>query len=192
MKFLDSLQKSGDIIQACIESGISAEQYKELYDNRPGFKDSVNAILTGHSITLDEKIRQLGQYKLIELLEHGTTVHKQSKKVTFDENGEIYRQEIKTESVHFPTPEWAIKHAIAQRDEIENALIVLARESMIPVELVRRTLSELMQTKKNIRGLFGESQESTAELSQQAIVQAQAALLGLTTEQLSEASNRSQ
>lgn len=189
MKFLDCLQKSGDIIQACVESGISAQQYQDLYNTQAGFKDSVNAILTGHSLTLDEKIRQIGQYKLIELLENGTTVHKQSKKVTLDENGDLYRQEIKTESIHFPTPEWAIKHAIAQRDDVENALITLARESMIPVELVRRTLSELMQSKKNIRGLFGESQDSTAELSQQAIVQAQAALLGIDAEQLTEASN---
>lgn len=184
MKFLNCLQKTGDIIQACVESGLSAEQYQDKLKNEPGFADSVNSILTNHSLTIDRKIQQIGKEKFLELLEHGSTVHKQSRRVIYDDTGEICRQELKTEAMHFPTPEWAIKHAMSQSSDVENALMVLAQESMIPQDIVRKALSVMMQSKKDIRGLLGESGDNTAELSQQAIVEAQAALLGLTPDQL--------
>ncbi len=189
MDFLSALQKTGDVVEACIASRLSAEQFQQKIKNDADFENAVNTILINHELSIDRRIAALGKVKVLDLLEHGSTVHRQKKRVTYDGEGELIKSEVQTESVHFPTPEWVIKYALGQRDKVEQALITLAEESLIPREKVRQIMGLLVESKRNVRAALGESQVSNEQLSQQAITQAQAELLGISIEQLVGAAN---
>lgn len=183
MRFLTELQKSGDVVEACVKSGISAKEYQEQYAKNEQFRREVDTILTGHDLALDSKIARLGKQKFLDLLENGSTVHRSRKRIIYDEDNEVKQTDVTMETVSFPTPEWAIKAAI-QKSSIEDALMVLAEESLIPRDKVRAILGAIVESKSHIRQLMGESSTSAEELSRAAITQAQADLLGISVDRL--------
>lgn len=184
MDFLMALRNTGDVVEACVASKLSAEQFQNKLKTDVGFKESVDTILLDHELSIDRRIAALGKAKVLDLLEHGSTVHRQKKRMVYDGEGELIRSEVQTESVHFPTPEWVIKYALGQRDKVEQALITLADEALIPREKVRHIMALLVESKRNVRAALGEAQQTNEQLSRQAITQAQAELLGISIEQL--------
>jgi len=94
--------------------------------------------------------------------------------------------DVTTESLESGAPEWAIRAAI-QRTEIEDALTVLASESLLPTDTVRAVMSQLTKSRQDIHTILGGVRDAATGDTNSAILEAQAALLGVTPEQLNHA-----
>lgn len=183
--FLTALKNTNDIVGALNESGMSPKDYQTLYNCDEHFRKNVDSVLTGKSICLDGRIREMGQRKLLDLLEQGQTVRRIKRRMRYGPDGELLFTDVTTESLESGAPEWAIRTAL-QRTEIEDALTVLASESLLPTDTVRAVMSQLSKSRQDIHTILGGARE-TASDTNSAILEAQAALLGISPQQLKHA-----
>lgn len=183
--FLEYLEKTGDIGEACLKSGLGFDQYSDLYSTDKDFKKQADAMMLSNQLTLDMRIRRLGKEKALEQLENGIEVRKVKKKLTYthgEYGSSLDKTEVTQETHYLPVPQWLIQYALG--GDIEQALNTLARESMIPKEKVRDILSILISAKKSVRVALGESERTDKGLDDMTIAVAQSDLLGIPLENI--------
>jgi hypothetical protein len=183
-EFLTALRQTGDIVEALSKSGLAPSDYREWYSRDEQFRKDVDSTLTGREICLENRIREMGQRKLLDLLESGQTVRRIRRRMRYGPDGELLFTDVATETLEMGTPEWAIKVA-TQRTSIEEALTVLASESLLPTDTVRAIMSRLSNVRNDISGILGERQDYEAQTGN-AVLEAQASLLGVPVSQLAE------
>lgn len=184
-KFLELLEHTGDIAESCFKSGLGYSEYSDLYSTDANFKKETDSRLLQNQLTLDNRIRRLGRERAIEQLENGIEVRKVKKKLTYnhgDGGSALERTEVTQETHYLPVPQWLIQYAIG--GDIEQALNILARESMIPKEKVREILSILISAKKQVRVSLGESTSTNKGLDEMTVAVAQSELLGIPLENI--------
>lgn len=181
-EFLTALKQEGDIVSALAQSGLSPNEYQEWYARDESFRRDVDSTLTCREISLDTRIREMGQRKLLDLLEHGHSVRRIKRRVRYGPDGETFFTDVTTETVEMGTPDWAIK-AATERTSIEDALSVLASESLLPTDTVRAIMGKLSNVRQEINAVLGERQ-STETQAGSAVIEAQASLLGVPVSQL--------
>jgi len=87
--FLTALKNNSDIVGALNESGMSPKEYQTLYNCDEQFRKNVDSVLTGKTICLDGRIREMGQRKLLDLLEHGQTVRRIKRRMRYGPDGDL-------------------------------------------------------------------------------------------------------
>lgn len=181
-EFLSALKKNGDVVESLARCGISPAEYQDWCRKDEQFRKEVDSSLVGRELSLDTRIREMGQRRLLDLLESGQTVRRISRRVRYGPDGETLFTDVKTESVEMGPPDWAIKVA-TQRTSLEDALSTLAGESLLPTDTVRAIMGKLSNVRNEITGILGERQTSDVQAGN-AILEAQAALLGVPVTQL--------
>ena len=182
--FLTELKSNGDIVASLAKSGVSPAEYTDWYRCDDDFRKEVDSQLSHREISLDNKVREIGQRKLLDLLENGQTVRRIKRRVRYNSDGDIIFTDVTTDSLEAGTPEWAIRLAM-QRTPIEDALTVLASESMLPTDTVRAVMGKLANTRSEIISVFSKPQ--TVDTSTGfAVLEAQASLLGIPVSQLTD------
>lgn len=181
-EFLTALRQSGDIVEALTKSGLAPADYQEWYRRDEQFRRDVDSTLTTREISLENRVREMGQRKLLDLLESGQTIRRIRRRMRYGPDGELMFTDVATETVEMGTPDWAIK-AATQRTSVEDALTVLASESILPTDTVRAIMSRLSNVRHDISSILGERQTSEVQ-NGNAILEAQASLLGVPVSQL--------
>lgn len=183
MGFLDYLEKTGDILASLTESGLSLESYNELYTSDVTFRSKVDSAIVEYNIKSSAKLRALAATKFQDLLENGQTLKKVKRRSIYDGDGTLLRTEVQSESLDMGTPEWVIKEVL-KRDPVEDALITLANEGLLPKDKVRQVMGALSDCQSDIRAILGETADKGEDLTVNAIIEAQANILGISPDKL--------
>lgn len=183
MGFLECLEKTGDILKSLTQSGLSLDSYNELYSNDPTFRSKVDTALIEYNIKNSSRLRAIAADKFKDLLENGQTLKKIKRRSIYDGDNNLLRTEVQTESLDMGTPEWVIRETL-KRDAVEDALITLANEGLLPKDKVRRVMGALSDCQADIRAILGDSSDKGEDLTVNAIIEAQANILGINPDKL--------
>lgn len=192
-KFLSKIREGADKITAFLESGATPDEFKQ-WEADPGFQNEVEEILVTNDYLLDQKIASIGKRKLLDVLENGTRIVKTKTEYTRrydndDSTGELVSAKTTREVTEIPTPDWVFRYAasLAERNNVENAIRVLAAEMLLPIEAVKKLLTLQQTFKEQLRQSLTNTQESSGiPANDVALIQAE--LLGISPERLKDSS----
>lgn len=187
--FIKKLEKTGDILEACIEANIDPKDYQAAYESDPIFKAEIDDTVLNNELLLDKKIEQLSKKAILQMLTHGVRVRKTSIKTTLDSDGEVIKREDTDSTTCLPPPMYAIQYGLSlsrQDDSIFDLIKRLVEEELLTVTKARQLLEILNEPRVRARKvLCGEEDSSNnQELSDELVALAQAQLLGIPIERL--------
>lgn len=187
--FIKKLEKTGDILEACIEANIDPRDYQAAYENDATFKAEIDDTILNNELLLDKKIEQLSKKAILQMLTHGVRIRKTSIKTTLDSDGEVIKREDTDSTTTLPPPMYAIQYGLSlsrQDDSIFDLIKRLVEEELLTVTKARQLLEILNEPRVRARKvLCGEDDSSNnQELSDELVALAQAQLLGIPIERL--------
>lgn len=187
--FLKKLEKTGDILEACIEANIDPKDYQAAYENDATFKAEIDDTILNNELLLDKKIEQLSKKAILQMLTHGVRIRKTSIKTTLDSDGEVIKREDTDSTTTLPPPMYAIQYGLSlsrQDDSIFDLIKRLVEEELLTVTKARQLLEILNEPRVRARKvLCGEDDvNNSQELSDELVALAQAQLLGIPIERL--------
>lgn len=187
--FIENLKKTGDILEACIESNIDPKDYQKEYETNTTFRNMVEDAVLSNDFLLDKRIEQLSKQKVLDLLQNGVKIKKAQNKYIRDPDGELIRSEHTIQETELPTPMYVIQYGLTINKSTDNILGLirsLVDQELLPVEKARQILEVLSEPRAKVRAILaGETQnENPNVLSDELIVMAQSQLLGIPLERL--------
>lgn len=189
--FIEKLEKTGDILLACIESDLDPKDYLKAYENDVHFKALVDDTVLNNDLLLDRKIQQLSKKKILDMLMNGIKVKKASNKYIRGTDGDLIRTEHTVQESILPTPMFAIQYGLSLTDKDDTIYALIRRlveENLLPVSKARQILDILNGANDKARQILsGEVQHAQSKaLSDDLIVLAQSQLLGIPLERFTQ------